>query len=436
MVGLIDCNNFFVSCERIFDPSLRNAPVIVLSNNDGCAVALSNEAKALGIKRGVPFFQISDLVRTHNIRILSGNHRMYGDISSRVMATISEIIPEIEIYSIDECFLKLDGWPGERLEELGRRVVTRVRRNTGIPTSLGIAPTKTLAKIAARFAKKFPGYRAVCIIDNETRRRKALSLTPISEVWGIGRRLTRRLEERRIFTALDLADLPVEKVQSILNIVGERTWRELNGTPCIEFEHIPPAKQQICCSRSFGEMIYNLPALEEAVAAFATIAARKLRRQHSSAKSVSVFIHTNHFRQDLEQYCASNFRTLPEASNDTITIAAAAIDALKGIFKPGYGYKKAGIIITDITDTDKIEQSLFVSPEQRLLRSRLMAVVDSINSAPGARDKVHIATRTPIESAVRCEHASRRFSTRLDESIIVNTSIPNHTNNGQPNIHS
>ena len=421
MVGLIDCNNFFVSCERVFDPSLRGVPVIVLSNNDGCAVAMSNEAKAIGIKRGAPLFQIRDLVKRYNVRVLSGNHRMYGDMSSRVMATLSEVVPEIEIYSVDECFLDFNGRDGESLTDFGRSLVKRVRRNTGIPTSLGIAQTKTLAKIAARFAKKYPGYRAVCRIDTDPQRRKALSLTPINDVWGIGRRLSKRLQSRNIDTALDFADLPLEKVRAMLNIVGERTWRELNGVPCIDFDTAPRSKQQICCSRSFAEMIFDRDRLIESIAAFATIASRKLRSQKCAAKAISVFIHTNHFREDMDQYCATGYKNLAQAANDTMTLTEAAIEALLPIFRPGFGYKKAGVIITDIVELDRVEQSLFISPEDRLKRQKLMEVVDEINSGPGGRDKVHIATRTPLESAVRCEHASRRFSTRLDESIIVRT---------------
>ena len=201
MIGLIDCNNFFVSCERIFRPELAGRPVVVMSNNDGCAVAMSNEAKALGIKRGVPIYQIRQLVRKHGVATISGNHRMYGNISSRVMATIGTIVPEIEIYSIDEAFLDMSLWEGEMLETKGRNIVARVRREVGVPTSLGIAPTKTLAKIAARFAKKYPGYKGVCIIDSDEKRRKALSMTSIEDVWGIGRRLGKRLRQYNITTA-------------------------------------------------------------------------------------------------------------------------------------------------------------------------------------------------------------------------------------------
>lgn len=422
MIGLIDCNNFFVSCERVFDPSLRGKPVIVLSNNDGCAVAISNEAKALGIKRGTPLFKMRDVVERNGVSVVSGNHRLYGDLSSRVMATISEIIPEIEIYSVDECFIRFDKWPVDDLVGAGRDIVRRVRRNVGIPTALGIAPTKTLAKVAARFAKKYSGYRSVCVIDSEEKRLKALALTEISDVWGIGRRLGRKMRARHIDTALDFARLPLARVKSMVNVVGERTWRELNGERCIEMETAPPDKKQICCSRSFASMIFEPEPLFEAMAAFATIVARKLREQNSAAVSLGVFIHTNAFREDMEQYHPSNFRSLAEPTNDTLTLTSAAIDALRPIYRRGYGFKKAGIIITEIVPADSIQQSLFARPEDRERRRRLMSVVDNINRCSLARDMVHVATRSPLESCVRCERQTRRYSTRLSDIIVVNTS--------------
>lgn len=422
MIGLIDCNNFFVSCERVFDPSLRGRPVVVLSNNDGCAVALSNEAKALGLKRGTPLFKMRDEVTRHNITVLSGNHRLYGDLSSRVMATISEIIPEIEIYSIDECFLRFDKWPVDDLVVAGHDIVRRVRRNVGIPTSLGIAPTKTLAKLASRFAKKYPGYNSVCVIDTDDKRRKALALTDVDDIWGIGRRLGRKLHAMHIDSALDLADMSPERVKSVFNITGQRTWRELNGQPCIELEMTPPDKKQICCSRSFATMIFDPEPLFEAMAAFATIAARKLRSQKSAAVSLGVFVHTNAFREDMDQYHASNFRTLPEPTNDTMTITATAIEALKGIYRRGYGFKKAGILITEIVPADTIQQSLFTSATDRQRRQRLMGVVDTINNGSPTRDMVHVATRTPLDSCVSCQYQTRRYSTRLSDIIVVKTS--------------
>ena len=421
MIGLIDCNNFFVSCERVFNPALRGRPVVVLSNNDGCAVAISNEAKKIGIKRGTPYFQMQDAVNRHNIIVLSGNHKLYGDMSSRVLATISEIIPEIEVYSIDECFIMFDKWPTADLKSVGEEIVRRVRRNVGIPTSLGIAPTKTLAKIATLFAKKYPAYKSVCIIDSDEKRRKALSMTRVEDIWGIGRHLCRKMHGLNVNTALALAELSQEDVLQTFNVVGERTWRELRGEACIEMDTEVPDKQEICCSRSFADMIFDAEPLFEAMSAFTAIASRKLREQQSVAKAVSVFIHTNPHREDMDQYNASSFVRLEEPANDVMTITSAAIAALKKIYRRGYGFKKAGIIISDIIPVEAMQPTLFTDVREREKRRNLMSVMDSINSKLNSRDAVHVATRTPLESKVRCEHVSRCFSTRLSDIITVHT---------------
>lgn len=420
MIGLIDCNNFFVSCERVFAPGLRNRPVAVLSNNDGCIVALSNEAKALGLKRGDPYFKVEDICRRNDVRVLSGNHRLYGDMSSRVMAVIESIIPEIEIYSIDEAFIHFDGWADGRPVDLGRDIVSRVRRCTGIPTSLGIAPTKTLAKVAARFAKKYPGYRCVCRIENETERRKALSLTAIGDVWGIGRRLRRKFEQIGIDTALQFADMPRQQIDRLLSVTGERTWRELNGEACISLEQAPPARKQICCSRSFGQMLTTFDELRQAIALFATIISRKLREQHSAAVSISVFIRTNAFRTDMEQYFNSAHRRLDEATSDTMAIARAATQCLLSVFRTGYSYKKAGILVNETVSEDAVRRSLFTDNDVRLRHRRLMDVLDSINSNSIAHDTVHLAAYRPVEHIVRTNMRSRLFSTRLSDIISIN----------------
>ncbi|MDE6301306.1 MAG: Y-family DNA polymerase [Muribaculaceae bacterium] len=416
----MDCNNFFVSCERVFDPSLRARPVVVLSNNDGCVVALSNEAKALGIKRGDPFFQIKEMCLRQGVRALSGNHRLYGDMSSRVMAILGSIVPEIEIYSIDEAFLYLDGVNGSELEVLGREIVRKIRRCTGIPTSLGIASTKTLAKVAARFAKKYPAYRSCAIIDSEERRRKALSLTPIKDVWGVGRRLRRHFDNIGVRTALDFADMDQAGVKRMLNIVGERTWRELNGDACISVEQEETAKKQMICSRSFGRMLENFEDLRQAVALFATIVSRKLRAQGCAAVSISVFLHTNSMRKDLPQYYNSAFRQLPEATCDTIGLVAMATECLRSVYKQGYQYKKAGIIINEVIPIRAVRRSLFTDAEERAKRARLMCVLDRINASSVSHDTVHVAAYSPVESIVRSERRSRLYSTRLDHSIIIN----------------
>lgn len=420
MFGLIDCNNFFVSCERVFDPSLRSCPVCVLSNNDGCVVALSNEAKALGLKRGDPYFKIKHVCDAHGVRVLSGNHRLYGDMSSRVMATLASIVPEIEIYSVDEAFLHLDGWNGVSQIDAARDIVRQVRRATGIPTSLGIAPTKTLAKVAARFAKKYPAYRAVCRIDSDEKRRKALLLTPVGDVWGVGRRLARKFSQIGIETALDLAEMSPERAKRMFNVVSQRTWRELRGEPCIGLEPMEPPRKQMCCSRSFGEMITDFDRLTEAVALFATIVSRKLRERGLAAVSLSVFIHTNAFREDMEQYFNSSHRRLAEATADTMAITEAAVECLRAVYRRGYYYKKAGIMITEIVPAGAVRRSLFADETDRLRRQRLMGVLDKINSTSIAHDTVHIAAYSPVEDIVRAERRSRLYSTRLDDIITVN----------------
>lgn len=420
MIGLIDCNNFFVSCERVFDPGIRNKPVVVFSNNDGCAVAISNEAKTLGIKRGDPFFKIKGICQAYDIRTFSGNHKLYGDMSTRVMAVLSSTVPEIEIYSIDEAFIHLDAFEENSLQDMGRSIVRKVRRQTGIPTSLGIAPTKTLAKVAARFAKKHPGYRSCCVIDSEEKRRKALELTPVKDVWGIGRRLYRTLNDHGIYTALQLADLPKESIVKLFNVTGEKTWMELNGCQCTEFEPEDSRRKQIVCSRSFGKTLSEFDDVSSAVAALTNIAGRKIRERSLCAVSLSVFLHTDGFRPDLPQYHNSAHRTLQEPTADTMTLTAVATDALRSVFKQGFAYKKAGVMINELTDSNHIQQSLFGNAADRERRQRLMTTVDSINRCSIGRDTIHTGAYCHIDNFVRREKPSRLFSTRLSDIITIN----------------
>lgn len=420
MIGLIDCNNFFVSCERVFNPDLRSRPVIVFSNNDGCAVAISNEAKALGIKRGDPFFKIKGVCKAYDIATLSGNHKLYGDMSSRVMATLSSMVADIEIYSVDEAFLHLDGFKLDELQNVGRGIVQKVRRHTGIPTSLGIAPTKTLAKVAARFAKKYPGYRSCCVIDSEDKRRKALELTPVRDIWGVGRRLSVKLIEHGITNALQLADLSKDDIEKTFNVTGEKTWMELNGNPCIDFETDDTPQKQMVCSRSFSKSLTHFDDLSAAVASFANTVARKLRERSICAVSLSVFIHTDSFRPDLPQYYNSAHRILAEPTADTMLITEAATDALRSVFRQNYGYKKAGIVIDEITNGNHIQQSLFSNPAERERRKKLMQAIDNINHASVGYDKIHTAAYSPIDTFVRKDNPSRLFSTRLSDIIRIN----------------
>lgn len=392
MFGLIDCNNFFVSCERVFNPALSGRPVVVASNNDGCAVALSNEAKSLGLKRGMPLFKVRELLRRNNVITLSGNHRLYGDLSARVMATIESVVPDIEVYSIDEAFISFPDADITATEATAREIVRRVRRNVGIPTSLGVAPTKTLAKVAARFAKKYPGYRAVCLIDNETRRRKALELIEIDEIWGIGRRLASRLRQVGIRKAIDFADLTREEAGRLVNVIGMRTWEELNGVACVERDPEYQVRKQICTTRTFTPSVTGLPELEEAISGFMTIASRKLRRQESAAKGVSVFIQTNTYRTDIEQYYNSAYSPLEEPTNDQMTLIGMSVKLLRSIYRRGLLYRRAGVYITETVPLEGVQPGLFVSPEEREKRRRLNVLVDRLNSNPMYFDKLRIAS--------------------------------------------
>lgn len=420
MFGLIDCNNFFVSCERVFNPALRNRPVIVFSNNDGCAVALSNEAKALGLKRGDPFFMIKDICDAKGVTALSGNHRLYGDMSSRVMAVVASLVPEIEIYSVDEAFIHLtENESKDSYEAFGRNIVKTVRRSTGIPTALGIAPTKTLAKIAARFAKKYNGYRGCCVICDEPSRRKALSLTPVTDVWGIGRRLGKKLTARGITTALQLADLAKDEASALFNVVSERTWRELNGQPCGDIAEINQPRKQMCCSRSFGDPIDDFEELSAAMTALATSISRRLRKYRLCALSMTVFIYTNTFRHNRGQYSNSAFHSFDEAKSDTLSLTSAATACLHKIFRRGYGYKKAGILINELSDADAIQQSLFVSDDDRDKRQRLMKAFDAINSNSLTHDLLHTASYLPVNEFVRHEMSSRYYTTRMTDIIKI-----------------
>ncbi len=383
MFGLIDCNNFFVSCERIFRPELEGRPVVVMSNNDGCAVSMSNEAKALGITRGKPMFEVRDIIKRHNVATISGNHRMYGDISARVMSTIGSVAGDVEIYSIDEAFIQFPNLDNEGIQAMAREIVRRVHRWTGIPTSLGIAPTRTLAKVAAGFAKKYPSYRNVCAIDNDEKRCKALSLIDIESVWGVGRRLGARLRRYGIVKAIDFADLPETQVGTIVNLTGHRTWKELNGFPCIEADaESGVRRKQISTTRTFSPCKTGLEALEEAVASFMAIAARKLRLQDSCATGISVFIQTNQYRPELEQYVNSVYRRMSEPTADSMTLIKEAMAALHEIYRPGLLYRRAGVHITDIVSSGEVQHSLFSSVDDRNRRERLMKTMDALNTSP------------------------------------------------------
>lgn len=378
MFGLVDCNNFYASCERVFNPYWNNRPVIVLSNNDGCVIARSNEAKKLGIEMGVPAYQVKTEIKQHGIGVFSSNYSLYGDMSNRVMSTLSSFVENMEVYSIDESFLDFSGFERFDLKEYGEKIVKTTTKGTGIPVSLGIAPTKTLSKVANKFAKKFPAYKGTCIIDSEEKRIKALQLTEISDVWGIGRRRAKLLSKYNVKTAFDFTQLPVGWVRQKMTVTGEQLWKELNGISCIDMEFAPPAKKTICTSRAFGQTIADLEGLKESVSTYAAICAEKLRKQKSCALSLMVFIHTNNFREDLPQYLQNSVIELPVATNSTLEIVKYALIALKQIYKKGYQFKKAGVTITEIIPDAAIQTNIFDNVD-REKHARLMSVVDQLN---------------------------------------------------------
>ena len=415
MFGIIDCNNFYASCERVFNPKLKDKPVIVLSNNDGCVIARSQEVKDLGIKMGVPFYQIREIIEQNDIQVFSSNYALYGDMSNRFQMILNSLVPEVEIYSIDEAFINFSGF--NDLKSFGERIVKKIIKDTGIPVCLGIAPTKTLSKIANKFAKKYPGYNKVCLIDTEDKRIKALQLTSIEDVWGIGRQHTKRLNSLNVNTAYDFTMLPLSWVRKHMSVTGERTWKELQGSPCIDIELHVAKKKQICTSRSFNVLQSEFDQISESVTCYAGMCAEKLRKQKSYAVSLLVFIQTNSFRNDLLQYYNCYTIKLPVPTDNTTEIVHYARLALRTIFRKGYQYKKAGVIITEITD--HVQTNVFDTVDREKY-GRLMKVVDNLNSGYSRNNLILAAQGTKGRSKLKRELLSPCYSTKLEDSIIIN----------------
>ena len=384
MYGIIDCDNCYVSCERVFRPDLKDKPVVVLSNNDGCVVARSNEAKKMGIKAGTPYFQLAEQFPNQKIVVFSSNYELYGELTSRVVSIIRKEAPAYFRYSIDECFVYLDGMEHLDLKAWGEELHKKIKRNVGMPVSIGLAPNKTLAKMASHFAKKYQGYRHCCMIDSDDKRIKALKLYPNDEVWGIGRRYAARLEALGVKTAYDFAEHNQSWVRATFNnIVIERTWRELNGEDCVPNEEMAK-KKSICTSRSFNGMITDLDGLRTHVSNYAARCAEKLRQQGTVASIVGVFLNTNAFREDLPQYWNFQEMRLITPSSSTITIVKAANEVLQNLYRQGYHYKKAGVIVMGIGPNSPIQQDLFdTNAEQFEKMKRLDAVIDRINKVNG-----------------------------------------------------
>ena len=450
MIGLADCNNFYCSCERVFRPDLIGKPVIVLSNNDGCVIARSEEAKALGYKMGDPFYQVKEKLEAEGVAIFSSNYTLYGSLSNRVMSMLSHYSPHIDQYSIDESFFDVDQSMAERffqnnlkendtffnneslLHQYGAKISADVLRAVGIPISIGIAETKTLAKIGSKFAKKYKGYQSCCLIDTDERRHKALSLFPIEDVWGIGRQISRKLDYMGIRTAAQFADKKESWVRSLFNITTVRTWKELNGESCISIEELPQ-KKSICTSRSFaGEGISDKDVVEEAVANFAVRCAEKLRHQGSVCQGITVFAWTSRFNENVPEYTIHDSLTLPIATNAQDEIVGAALSILRAKYPkpmadcrsdhPGlsFRFKKAGVILWQISPAHPRQQDLF-DPIDRSRQKALMEAIDAINRKNGHGTIRQAIQGTDCRFDLKREYMSKQFTTNIHDILKVKT---------------
>ena len=392
-IALVDCNNFYASCERAFNPKLEGKPLVVLSNNDGCVVARSNEVKALGLPMGVPWFQIEKLARRHGILAYSSNYALYGDMSARVMKLLSQFSPRQEIYSIDECFLDLAGFEPRDLVAYGQKIRHRIRQGTGIPVSIGIATTKTLAKLANHVAKKQENHGGVCDFGRFSAWEldDLLESIPVSEVWGVGRKLMPRLETLKIKTVSDLKKANPRWIRQQFSITLERTVAELNGLPCIELGGESANRQQIVSSRSFGRSVETLEDLREAVSSYMTRAAERLRAQHSVAGSIAVHIQASSFKPEEPRYHPSQVVPLVKPTDDTRYLIQAALQGLQHIYRPGFRYRKAGVLLMALEAKATLHPALFDDPEAEARSSRLMKVMDTINHRMG-QDTLKLAS--------------------------------------------
>lgn len=416
-IALVDCNNFYVSCERIFRPDLYQVPVVVLSNNDGCVVSRSNEAKALGVRMGQPWFECKALAEEHGILALSSNYALYADMSNRVMQILSDFSPRSEVYSIDECFVDLTGMP--RLREVSYAMRERVGMWTGMPVCVGIGPTKTLAKLANHVAKKHPRSKGVFNYNalTEAQKIKLLTQLPVSEVWGVGRKLTQRLAAHGISTVQDLRAAHTPTLRAEFGVVIEKTQRELQEVACIDFQQEVPDKQQIISSRSFGSAVTALPVLKDALSLFVANACAKLRKQNSQAALIQVFLQTNRFRKDQPQYMPCLAVPLPRPTHDTLEVNRWADALCERMYKPDYAYKKAGIVLSEISPVTH-HQADWIEPEM-LSNDKLMQALDGLNQRFG-RGAVTVSTQGAYkEWQMKQERKSPDYTTCWEDVPVV-----------------
>lgn len=416
MYALVDCNNFYASCERVFNPSLNGKPVVVLSNNDGCVIARSNESKALGIPMGANEFEYRQLFKEKNVVVHSANFTLYGDMSYRVMTILNRYSPEVEEYSIDEAFLKFDGFDKYNLQSYCDDIRRKVTKGTGIPITIGVAPTKALSKVANKIAKKYPvETKGVYIIDTEEKRIKALKWLKVDDIWGIGRQHSKKLKLIGVFTALQFTELNDEYVKKTFSVVGLRLKHDLMGKPTLDLDDVKN-KKSIACTRSFDTMYSEYEQLRERIVTFAVKCAEKLRSQGSCCNALQAFITTNYHRQDLEQHSTSRVLKLPYPTNSNIELAEFAEYALKDMYKPGFKYKKAGVIVIDFSDQDKPQENMFLNSDPRHIP--VMKAVDSINARYGSHN-IRLASQGKEVWKMRQGKLSPRYTTNIDHIITV-----------------
>ena len=416
MFALVDCNNFYASCERVFNPNLQHKPIVILSNNDGCIIARSDEAKKLGIPMGAPIFKYRTLIANHNVKVFSSNYSLYGDMSSRVMSILKQFTPDIQVYSIDESFLKLEGFEGYNLTDYGISMKNRILKWTGIPTCAGIAPTKALSKVANKIARKYPNQtNGVYVIDTEVKRIKALKWTKIKDIWGIGKKLSNRLATKGCKNAYDFTQLHESWVKSNMSVVESRLQRDLLGMPTLDLE-VQKSKKSIATTRTFEKPLKELDEIKERVSTFAFVSGEKLRRQNSHCHMIIVILRSNYFREDLRQHYATKVISLPYPTNSSLVLSNYAIKAIEEVFKKGIEYKKAGIILTGLVPSNNYQLNIFDWENSN--HQPLMKAIDNINYR--FSNKIKLANQDLKKTwKMKQDHLSPNYTTNLQDIIKV-----------------
>jgi DNA polymerase V len=418
MIALVDCNNFYASCERLFQPRLQNRPVVVLSNNDGCVIARSDEAKELGIEMGAPSFLIEAVLQEHNVSVFSSNYTLYGDLSDRVMTTLSQFADQVEVYSIDEAFLDLSAFRHHNLTDYAHTIRNTVMQHTGIPVSIGIAPSKTLAKIANRLVKKRNKQLGVYCIDSMEKIQFALQQTPVKDIWGIGAQYTKLLTRNGFITAWDLSRAPEEWIRKNLSVVGQRMYNELKGISCISFEDMPAKKKMVCVARGFGKVLSEKHEVMEALANFTAMVAAKLRSEQLATNTIQIFVQTNAHRSNEPQYFRSLTIRLPVATNSTNELIRHAREGLETIYRPGYKYNKTGCTAMELIPAEEVQCNIFDN-ENRGRNSQLMQVLDKVNRSFGKNTVRFALQGFGTRWKLRQLKLSPCYTTRIDEVLTI-----------------